>query len=432
MSQISKILCCLCGTSIDPNAAAMCIQCLRGECDITGEIETSLEVTQCRKCEKWLHKLDQWISLEMESQHLLNWCLKRVGGLQKGDTRVVHAAWIWTEPHSKRLKLSADIEREVMDEKIRLRQRVIVDFKIVNRQCVDCTRDATEHTWTALVQVRQHAGDKRTLSHLESLLSKSGLAELMIDMEIKRDGLDLYFRTKNNAEKVAEFISSRMPSKMKSSKKLVSQDKHSHTSRTEHTIFIEIAPFSKDDLVILPREVSGHVELAIVTKVSSSLHFINPLTMSRSEVTASRYFSLLFTTALTSKQLTPFIVLDINPIKQQSKHHTNIEASKLDNEEDDNEGDEVEHEHEKKESESFEILSEAEVARVSDFGENDTTDHVITHLGHILQPGDTVLGYDLSHIVLGDQHEELLQSLRAGRPDVILVKKTFQTEITEA
>ena len=43
MSSFSTIACCLCGTSIEPNEAAMCLVCLRSEVNITEGIETQAE-----------------------------------------------------------------------------------------------------------------------------------------------------------------------------------------------------------------------------------------------------------------------------------------------------------------------------------------------------------------------------------------------------
>ena len=41
------------------------------------------------------------------------------------------------------------------------------------------------------------------------------------------------------------------------------------------------------------------------------------------------------------------------------------------------------------------VLVDAQVARVSNFGRNDTIFNIRTHLGHLLNPGDYALGYDL-------------------------------------
>ncbi len=50
-------------------------------------------------------------------------------------------------------------------------------------------------------------------------------------------------------------------------------------------------------------------------------------------------------------------------------------------------------------------LAQAHVtlARTSDFGNNDTQFETMTHLGNLLSPGDTVMGYDLTNANWNDQ-----------------------------
>ena len=63
------------------------------------------------------------------------------------------------------------------------------------------------------------------------------------------------------------------------------------------------------------------------------------------------------------------------------------------------------------------------MARVADFGANDTVLSTVTHLGHVLRPGDRALGYDLEHAnVTDDALEAWLQRPGAALPDVILVR----------
>jgi NMD protein affecting ribosome stability and mRNA decay len=45
----------------------------------------------------------------LESKELLGLCLKRIRGLNK--VRLVDARWIWTEPHSNRLKIELTIQK---------------------------------------------------------------------------------------------------------------------------------------------------------------------------------------------------------------------------------------------------------------------------------------------------------------------------------
>ena len=48
----------------------------------------------------------------LESRQLLALCLKRIKGLNK--VNLVDAGFIWTEPHSKRVKVKLVIQKEVI------------------------------------------------------------------------------------------------------------------------------------------------------------------------------------------------------------------------------------------------------------------------------------------------------------------------------
>jgi nonsense-mediated mRNA decay protein 3 len=48
---------------------------------------------------------------ELESKELLSYCLRRVRGMNK--VRLVDASFVWTEPHSRRLKLKLTVQKEV-------------------------------------------------------------------------------------------------------------------------------------------------------------------------------------------------------------------------------------------------------------------------------------------------------------------------------
>lgn len=71
--------------------------------------------------------------------------------LQK--VKLVDAGFIWTEPHSKRLKVKLTIQDEVMNGTI-LQQGFVVEFVVENHMCMDCNRaNANPNSWTACVQV---------------------------------------------------------------------------------------------------------------------------------------------------------------------------------------------------------------------------------------------------------------------------------------
>ena len=60
---------------------------------------------------RYLQPPSTWISCVLESRELLSLCLKRLKGLSK--VHLVDAGFIWTEPHSKRLKVKLTIQKEV-------------------------------------------------------------------------------------------------------------------------------------------------------------------------------------------------------------------------------------------------------------------------------------------------------------------------------
>jgi len=66
-------------------------------------------------------------------------------------------------------------------------------------------------------------------------------------------------------------------------------------------------------------------------------------------------------------------------------------------------------------------LLETQVAKASDFGRNDRTFFVRTHLGHLLHAGDSALGYDMSTANTVDADLEAAVAKGLTVPDVILV-----------
>jgi len=64
-----------------------------------------------------------------------------------------------------------------------------------------------------------------------------------------------------------------------------------------------------------------------------------------------------------------------------------------------------------------------EVQRKEDYGSNDTSFTINTHLGEVLNYFDTVLGYDLDQMNLSELDE--MSNTKRQAPPVVLVKKTY-------
>ena len=108
---LPTILCCQCATPIQPNPSNTCPSCLASSADVTRGISTESTLHQCRGCQRWHMDAGKWIGCDLESRELMTLCLNNVSGLRKkregnGDrVRLVDAVWVWTEPHSMRLKV---------------------------------------------------------------------------------------------------------------------------------------------------------------------------------------------------------------------------------------------------------------------------------------------------------------------------------------
>ena len=101
----------LTGTAMEPNSAGRCATCLRNTLDITEEIPKQTTLSYCRNCERYLSPPQSWALAELESIELMSICLKRLKGLNK--VRLVEPRFMWTEPHSKRLRLKLTVQKEV-------------------------------------------------------------------------------------------------------------------------------------------------------------------------------------------------------------------------------------------------------------------------------------------------------------------------------
>jgi nonsense-mediated mRNA decay protein 3 len=85
----------------------------------------------CRGCNRY--QKPPYVHVELESREMLALCLQKIKGLNK-EVKLVDAAFIWTEPHSKRIKVKLTIQKEVFHGAI-LQQMFVVEFVIQNQQC---------------------------------------------------------------------------------------------------------------------------------------------------------------------------------------------------------------------------------------------------------------------------------------------------------
>ncbi len=237
-----RILCASCGTAIAPNAANMCLNCIRSDVDISEGIPKQATIHFCKGCDRYLSPPNIWVSAELESRELLAICLKKLKGLAK--VRLVDASFIWTEPHSRRVKVKLTIQKEVFASTI-LQQVFIVEYIVAGQYCDACTRVDAKLTWKAVCQIRQKVSHKRTFLWLEQIILKHNAHKDTTNIQEFRDGLDFFYSHRNNCIKMVDFLSSIVPIKVKQSQELISSDIHAGTADFKFTYSVELIPICK-------------------------------------------------------------------------------------------------------------------------------------------------------------------------------------------
>ena len=71
-----------------------------------------------------------WTQCELESSELLALCLKQIKGLKR--VKLIDASFIWTEPHSRRIKIKVTVQKEVHTNTM-LQQAFQVEFIVQNQ-----------------------------------------------------------------------------------------------------------------------------------------------------------------------------------------------------------------------------------------------------------------------------------------------------------
>ncbi|GAA6012914.1 hypothetical protein JCM10207_008375 [Rhodosporidiobolus poonsookiae] len=394
--ETAYVLCADCGTPIQPNGANLCVNCLRNSVDITEGIPKQTTVNFCRGCERYLSPPATWTPCQLESRELLAICLRKLKGLSK--VRLIDAGFIWTEPHSKRIKVKLTIQKEVFSSTV-LQQIFEVEYVVQGAQCPECTRLAAKNTWRAMVQVRQKVDHKRTFLYLEQLILKHNADRDTVSINEVKDGLNFFYGSKQHALKMVDFLAAVAPIRTKMSEQLISMDQQNSTTNKRESYSVEIVPICKDDLVAIPakvaRSLSNISPLVLCHRVGNQVYLIDPLTLHMADISSNVYWRSPFPPLADVTQAIEFIVLDIEPTSHPPK---TAKGGRF-------------------------LLADAQVSPVGGTMSDDAIFHTRTHLGAVLKPGDTVLGFLLSNTNYNNEAWEAMDPSRL--PEVVLVRKTY-------
>lgn len=193
-----------------------------------------------------------------------------------------------------------------------------------------------------------------------------------------------------------QLVSALSPVRIKTSSKTRSEDLSQHTANIQTTYCVELCPIAKHDLVLLPKKLAqslGAPRIAVCSHTTGQLHFVDPKSGKKFELSRDRYWQSEFLPWETSASLTDFVVLDIEEPERRGGKDSALCGAR-----------------------------DVEVARVRDFGINDVTFFVRSHLADQLEVGDHVKGYDIASANVRTCIAYSLDS--ADMPEVVLVRPT--------
>lgn len=214
-------------------------------------------------------------------------------------------------------------------------------------------------------------------------------------------GLDFFYKTRAHAARLVDFLETVLPIRVKQSKQLVSHDQKNNTFFYKYGFAVELPKICRDDLVYIPKklakELGGIGQLQLCFKISQIIHLFDPLSMKTSELSFEQY--LLYEKDFKLYNLKTFqqefTVVDSERRKVQNLNESYISSS------------------------TNQMLQKICFVQVMD--EDCQLISTRSHLGDVLKPGSTVLGFYVKNMVI-----EELESAKV--PDVVLVRRKVDKE----
>lgn len=254
------------------------------------------------------------------------------------------------------------------------------------------------------MQVRQKSDFKKTLFYLEQLLLKHGAHGNTTGIKPVPTGIDFFYAKLQDARKLVDFLLTVLPCKYHYAQELVSHDTKNNTYDYKHTFCVDIVPICRDNVVILPKKVAQSLgnmsQIVVCLRVSNVITLIDPNNLQMADLNSTTFYREPFESLCQPKQLSEFFVLEVEPVYnlQRSAGHGHISTK-----------------HE---------LADVWVVRSNQVGQSDAQKLCTrTHLGRLLNPGDSVLAFDIRNCNVNSRE---LDAMRADAiPDVVIVKKVF-------
>ncbi|KAJ8443143.1 hypothetical protein Cgig2_005694 [Carnegiea gigantea] len=348
-------------------------------------------INHCRNCAKYYDSSN--CLAPTHSPELLNVLVKMLDRYFRRPSLVLlNAQFLYTEAVSKssiKISLSLQVETPTGEK---FERTCTVEYLVKFQECRLCWLMGPTRPWNFVVQLRPYAtSNRQSLLNLEPRILR--LAPIMGAVNLRKvgRGIDVFFAKEMCANSFVIIISRFAPIKKgKIHKTLSHHNSKNDTTSCQVCIPAFVFPICTTDLVFLPSKVSAKLgnlgPLVICTKAKRSITLLDPFTLCEFILGVDQYWNAPFEVLKTREELVEFMVLNVEIVSNGHNYS----------------------------------LADVEVARISDFGQNDLRFSVRSHLGNILKPGDVALGYVLYGANITDVEADKCRDLL---PDVVLIEK---------
>lgn len=246
-----------------------CELCCKAELSTTPTLQLPKELTisQCPTCQRY--QKPPYVFAEWESKEMLYVLLNRIK-IFVGKNKIESADFIYSEPHSKKLKLRLTIQDSVSGAT----GINVVDFKIGSLQCSQCQRAYTPHQYHAVVQVRLKTRDKSAITSIFNDLMTQKTVEKAIGAMEQNYGFDLYFRSRSDAMAVVHTVEATHVVKTDQSKTLKSHNSQNNTYDYIFTFGCTILNVKKYDVTLIYED-NKIIGVGLIDKIGINIHMLS-------------------------------------------------------------------------------------------------------------------------------------------------------------
>lgn len=174
--------------------------------------------------------------------------------------------------------------------------------------------------------------------------------------------------------------------------------------------------------------------VSLVKSVNAVARLVDPQTGKQAELLADRYWRQEPVVMMSARQLTTFVVLDVEAVARRERPASAAAQPPVDGKEEPQQPVSKKRRRERASNNPAArvrgFVAEVVVARLADLGVNDVRTTIMTHLGALLRAGDEVLGYDLRTANLSAAAS--IDKLPHAPPEIVLVRKAPRNKARDA